>query len=403
MLRYKHATDAIHFDDEKRIAYFKPYDPNDLYPPIIQNNQELIGYHHVSKSAIEDVAHEFNKDVRIIGIDHTNIAKSSLVENFIVRGSYKFPKSNYTIPDGSWIVGIKMESDELWDKAKTGQIKGISPAGHYIDRYYDDNRGKWIINKLNCKELSLVINRVPDNKTPMLYLHAKKGEENMPGEENKNTESGKKESVTFSDIIQSKYEQTNSSEKEKRQNADTPEQATRKNPILSDLSENIKQNTEALKRLDPNYEKNQAILERKKLIDTLRESKDPVAKSILAQLQKKDGESEEESRVVDYGFDMDNLQTVNIAEAQGISEQQTSQDANIQQSQIPKYEQKKSPDVFINPDENLKQKQQKGKPAEGLPKNIAEKANALDKKYEEDRTLNPWDKWDEQMELASQL
>ncbi len=381
-LLYKNATDVQHFDNEKRVAYFKPMDPLDLMPPITTNNSQIIGEHYYSNAAIEEVAHEFNKDIRIIGIDHENIAQSSLVENFIVRGGYKFPNSNKPINDGSWVVGIKFESDDLWNAAKSGKIKGISPAGQYLDRYYDNTLDKWIVNKLNCKELSLIINKEPKNKAPMLYANAEEGEIMEDPSKTKEPENKAADPVKAAPEVKS--EKVSGS------------QDNALNQTLDNLNTNIQANTEAVLRSDPNYEQKVKAQERQKLIEHLTNSKDPAAKQLLTQLQQAS-----DPQIVGQGYDMtnhQNLQTEDAAKAQGVGDKQTFQETNIPPATKP-FSQKQSPDVFIDPSQHIKQ--QTGQQPKPVPKEIVEKAREIDKKYSQDRTKDPWQKFEEVNELVS--
>ena len=367
-LLYKNATDAVHLDKEKRVAYFKPMDPSDLMPPITVNNSLIIGEHYYSNAAIEEVAHEFNKDIRIIGIDHENIAQSSLVENFIARGGYKFPNSNKPINDGSWVVGIKLESDDLWNAAKSGKIKGISPAGQYLDQYYDDNLGKWVVNKLNCKELSLIINKEPKNKAPMLYANAEEEGESME-DPNKTKEPDNKAADPVKAAPEVKSDKVSTIQDDGL------------NKTLDNLNTNIQANTEAVLRSDPNYEQKMKAQERQNLIEHLTNSKDPAAGQLLTQLQQAS-----DPQIVGEGFDMTNLQTEDAAKAQGVGDKQTFQKTNISPA-IQPVPQKQTPDVFIDPEQYLKQ--QSGKEQKPMPPEMRKELIELNSKYSKNHTLDP--------------
>ena len=40
----------------------------------------------------------------------------------------------FDLPIGTWFVKMKIENDELWDKIKSGEIKGLSIEGYFVDR-----------------------------------------------------------------------------------------------------------------------------------------------------------------------------------------------------------------------------------------------------------------------------
>jgi len=57
------------------------------------------------------------------------------IESWIKEG--KKDKSTYygfDLPIGTWFVKMKIENDELWDKIKSGEIKGLSIEGYFVDR-----------------------------------------------------------------------------------------------------------------------------------------------------------------------------------------------------------------------------------------------------------------------------
>jgi hypothetical protein len=40
----------------------------------------------------------------------------------------------YDLPNGTWFVKMKIENDEMWDKIKGGELKGLSIEGYFIDK-----------------------------------------------------------------------------------------------------------------------------------------------------------------------------------------------------------------------------------------------------------------------------
>ena len=38
------------------------------------------------------------------------------------------------IPKGTWMVSMKINNDDVWEKAKKGEIAGYSIEGYFIDR-----------------------------------------------------------------------------------------------------------------------------------------------------------------------------------------------------------------------------------------------------------------------------
>jgi hypothetical protein len=40
----------------------------------------------------------------------------------------------FDLPIGTWFVKMKIENDELWSRIKSGELKGLSIEGYFIDR-----------------------------------------------------------------------------------------------------------------------------------------------------------------------------------------------------------------------------------------------------------------------------
>jgi len=57
------------------------------------------------------------------------------VESWIKEGdSDKSKLYGYDLPDGTWFVKMKIENDELWEKIKGGELKGLSIEGYFTDK-----------------------------------------------------------------------------------------------------------------------------------------------------------------------------------------------------------------------------------------------------------------------------
>ena len=57
------------------------------------------------------------------------------VESWIKEGdSDKSNLYGYDLPNGTWFVKMKIENDELWEKIKSGELKGLSIEGYFTDK-----------------------------------------------------------------------------------------------------------------------------------------------------------------------------------------------------------------------------------------------------------------------------
>ena len=40
----------------------------------------------------------------------------------------------YDLPNGTWFVKMKIENEDLWQKIKSGELKGLSIEGYFVDK-----------------------------------------------------------------------------------------------------------------------------------------------------------------------------------------------------------------------------------------------------------------------------
>ena len=58
------------------------------------------------------------------------------VESWIKEGdSDKSKLYGYDLPNGTWFVKMKIENDELWQKIKSGELKGLSIEGYFTNKF----------------------------------------------------------------------------------------------------------------------------------------------------------------------------------------------------------------------------------------------------------------------------
>ncbi len=57
------------------------------------------------------------------------------VESWIKEGDMDKSKLyGYDLPNGTWFVKMKINNDELWNKIKDGELKGLSIEGYFTDK-----------------------------------------------------------------------------------------------------------------------------------------------------------------------------------------------------------------------------------------------------------------------------
>ena len=126
------------------------------------------------------------------------------VESWIKEGdSDKSKMYGYDLPNGTWFVKMKIENDELWNKIKAGELKGLSIEGYFTNKFEEMQKKEptpqQILSALNeiireaktelkaekielsnIKELESLIKKGRNAEGEMLdeYLNAKKSAQN---------------------------------------------------------------------------------------------------------------------------------------------------------------------------------------------------------------------------------
>lgn len=84
-------------------------------------------------------------------LEHSEKLKgTTIVESWIVENSKTDKSALYgmDLPKGTWMVSMKIEDDALYEKAKTGEVKGFSIEGYFADKYEMSQQKENTINKL---------------------------------------------------------------------------------------------------------------------------------------------------------------------------------------------------------------------------------------------------------------
>ena len=83
------------------------------------------------------------------------------VESWIKEGDQDKSKLyGYDLPDGTWFVKMKIENDDLWQKIKGGELKGLS-----IEGYFTDKMQKMAEKKATSEEILKALNEIITNST----------------------------------------------------------------------------------------------------------------------------------------------------------------------------------------------------------------------------------------------
>lgn len=110
-------------DLAKQIAYCVV-----LEPDMVDSQEDVM-----SADDIEKTAHAYLVKSRVIGASHEKPIDAVPVESYIAPQDLSFDNAVYgpqVVKKGSWVLGIKVEDPDEWQKVVNGEYTGVSVAGY---------------------------------------------------------------------------------------------------------------------------------------------------------------------------------------------------------------------------------------------------------------------------------
>ena len=114
--------------DERHICYGPALIPNkDIY----RNNGEQEFYINFTEESIVKMSQDFMKDYRQheVNLQHEdNVDEVFVAESWIVEDPYR-DKANalgFNVPKNTWMIGMKVNNIDTWERVKSGELKGFS-------------------------------------------------------------------------------------------------------------------------------------------------------------------------------------------------------------------------------------------------------------------------------------
>lgn len=123
-------------NNEKRMLYGPALIPN---KEILRIDAEMNEYYIVfDEETIYQCAHAFLKKnlQHAHTIEHEYaITGCTVVESWIVQDatSDKATAMGFDLPAGTWMLGVKVDDDSVWNEVKSGMIKGFSIEGMFTE------------------------------------------------------------------------------------------------------------------------------------------------------------------------------------------------------------------------------------------------------------------------------
>jgi hypothetical protein len=140
-------------DQEKRIVAGPLMIANQM---ILRRNENGEPYYvYFSKETIRKIQERFNKEHKINNTDtqhdgnvHTD---NVLLEQWIIEHP-SYDKSKFygfdRLPLGSWFGVYKINNDEDWERVKSGELRGFSVAGNFLEKAKPVNEDEATLNEI---------------------------------------------------------------------------------------------------------------------------------------------------------------------------------------------------------------------------------------------------------------
>jgi hypothetical protein len=95
-------------------------------------------YVYFSKDTVKKAAYSYlkhNNHHKATYEHQQRVAGVLTVESWIKEGdSDKSKLYNFDLPNGTWFVKMKIENEDLWQKIREGELKGLSIEGYFVDK-----------------------------------------------------------------------------------------------------------------------------------------------------------------------------------------------------------------------------------------------------------------------------
>ena len=134
----KHEVELKEVDAEKRILMGAALVPN---KQIYRRNKDKEFYIYFSEDTVRKASELFlmrsNQNNATYEHERKMLDGMSVVESWIIEDEKqdKSAKYGFNLPKGTWMISMKVNNDEIWQKVKDGEVKGFSIEGHFVDKF----------------------------------------------------------------------------------------------------------------------------------------------------------------------------------------------------------------------------------------------------------------------------
>jgi len=177
-------VDFVFFGKEKNNLTFAKVDEEkrELIAPALIPNKQIYRYDantdsdyyvYFSKDTVKKAAYSYlkhNNHHKATYQHEQRVAGVLTVESWIKEGdSDKSKLYGFDLSDGTWFVKMKIENEDLWNKIKEGELKGLSIEGYFVDKLekmtktYTDEEIQAAYKELQAEgKIKVELNKVED-------------------------------------------------------------------------------------------------------------------------------------------------------------------------------------------------------------------------------------------------
>jgi len=153
-LKEQHEVKLAEVDTDKRILMGAALVPNKM---IYRKNGEEEYNVFFSTDTIKKASELFliNGNQNNATLMHDKSVKDmSVVESWIIDNPEmdKSKEYGFSLPKGTWMISMKCNNQDIWDKVKAGEIKGFSIEGYFADK------AQFVSNKEIIEQLKELLN-----------------------------------------------------------------------------------------------------------------------------------------------------------------------------------------------------------------------------------------------------
>lgn len=240
--------------DERHICYGPALIPNkDIY----RNNGEQEFYINFTEESIVKMSQEFMKNYKQheVNLQHEqDVDEVYVCESWIVEDPYR-DKANalgFNVPKNTWMVGMKVNNIDTWERVKSGELKGFSvESAIHLEEFnkVENNDNMEVENETFWAKLKNVLFEALGKNEEEVVEEHKIEPTNIELEEEKPVEEPKPEEPT--EVKEEpKEEPVEPKNEPKEEEKPVEEEPKKEDNHLEELINNLKAEIEALKEVN---------------------------------------------------------------------------------------------------------------------------------------------------------